>query len=463
MRVVHINKSDIRGGAARFAFALHQGLLKQGIDSLILVDRKYSQLDEVIPLENDKYRSIWFKTFNRLARAFLSKKFKGSWMLFKIFRALSLPLREVYSAFGVDYFNYPGLRSKLPQLVDSNNTIVQVYVAHGNYLDLPYLQKMSKENTVVFRMPDAWLLSGHCAHSFECERWKTGCGSCPDLTIPPKVNRDATAFNWQKKAEVYKKGRFHIVTPSHWLMNKVKQSMLMKGTMSLNVIPNGVDTEIFSPGVQLESRKILGIDSKVTVLLFSANGIKKNRWKDFGQLREVLNQLAEIKFERQIEFIGLGDSAEDEVIGKIRVRYIKYEDDPLFLAHYYRSADVYIHPTKADSFPNSVLEALACGIPVIANGLGGIPEQIKSISTDNTSDQNSWAKHSKDEATGILVPAGDPNSFFKAIKCLIENVQLRKQLGENARKDACLRFSLQRVTDDYVKLYQQLTTKQVTK
>lgn len=458
MRVIHINKSDTRGGAARFLLALHEGLLKQNIASLILVDQKYSSLNEVISLDNDQHRSVWFKVFNKLAKVFLARKARGTWTLFKIFRAISLPLREIYKVLGIDYFNYPGLRSKLPQLVEGTDTIIQLYAAHGNYLDLPYLRNMSKKNVVVFRMPDAWLLSGHCAHSFECEKWKTGCGACPDLSIPPKINRDATAFNWRIKAELYGESSFHIVTPSHWLMNKVKQSMLMKGAASLNVIPNGVDTDTFSPGVQFKSREILKIDPEATVLLFSANGIKKNRWKDFGQLREVLNRLAEIKVEKKIEFIGLGESAEDEEVGSIKVRYVKYQQNKDVLVNYYRSSDLYIHPTRADSFPNSVLEALSCGIPVIANGVGGIPEQIKSLSMDKISGQRSMASHTE-EATGVLVPERDSNAFFNAVKYLIENTQVRIQLGKNARRDACLRFSQQRVTDDYVKLYHQLSIK----
>ncbi|MBN8575712.1 MAG: glycosyltransferase [Cytophagales bacterium] len=416
-------------------------------------------MKEVISLENDRYRSSWFKFFNYLASSFLSMRVKGSWMLFKIFRALSLPVKEIYNSLGIDYFNYPGIRRKLAQLLEPKNTVIQVYVVHGGYLDLPYLQDVSKKHLVVFRMPDAWLLSGHCAHSFDCDKWKTGCGECPDLSIPPKVKRDATAYNWRKKSEIYKNSRFHIVTPSRWLMNKVEQSMLKQAAVSLNVIPNGIDTEIFSPGLQYESRRILGIDTEATVLLFSANGIKSNRWKDFGHFKEVLNQLASCKFEKQIEFIGLGDRAKDELIGDIKIRYVAYQENTEVLVQYYRSADLYVHPSKVDSFPNSVLEALACGIPVVANDVGGIPEQIRSLEFEG--DQQSSQKHSQQDATGILVPAGNSSVFFAAIKYLIDNYECRLQLGENARRDACMRFSQQRVTEKYIKLYHELISNAV--
>lgn len=458
MHIIHINKNDVRGGAARFANLLHHGLRKLDIPSTLLVDMKLSNSKDVVGLENDNNRSTWFRIFNKAAIQISQSAFKGSWLLFKTMRFISSPVRYSYKYFGIDYFNFPGLKSKLKHLLQPGS-IFQIYVAHGEYLDLRYVQELSEKHIVIFRMPDAWLLSGHCAHSFDCERWKSGCGNCPDLSIPPSVNRDATKYNWKFKAELFRKSKFHVVTPSHWLMNKVKQSMLMKGAVGLSVIPNGVDTDIFSVGAQLDSRQILGIDPGATVLLFSANGIKKNMWKDYAQLQEIFKQLAEIKFEKQVEFIGLGDDAEDEVMGNIRIRYVKYQQDTDVLVHYYRSADLYIHPTKADSFPNSVLEALSCGVPVIANGVGGIPEQVKSFSNEKISDSGSWTKHSKEHATGILIPPADSKSFFVAVKYLIEYAQLRIQLGKNARNDACLRFSQQRVTDDYIKLYNQLSAK----
>ncbi|MEQ8361381.1 MAG: glycosyltransferase [Cyclobacteriaceae bacterium] len=460
MHIIHINKNDVRGGAARFANLLHHGLRKLEISSTLLVDIKLSNSGDVVLLENDNNRSAWFRIFNKLAIQIGQSTFKGSWLLFKTMRFISSPVRWSYKYLGIDYYNFPGLKSKIKPLLQPGS-IFQIYVAHGEYLDLRYVQELSEKHIVILRMPDAWLLSGHCAHSFDCERWKTGCGNCPDLSIPPSINRDATRYNWKFKSGLFDKSKFHIVTPSHWLMNKVKQSMLMKGAVDLSVIPNGVDTDIFSVGVQLDSRQILGIDPGATVLLFSANGIKKNRWKDYAQLQEVFKQLVEVKFEKQVEFIGLGDGGEDEMKGSIRIRYVKYQQDTNVLVHYYRSADLYIHPTKADSFPNSILEALSCGVPVIANGVGGIPEQVKSFSNEKISDSGSWAKHSKEHATGVLIPPGDSKSFFTAVKCLIENTQLRIQLGRNARNDAYLRFSQQRVTADYLKLYNQLSKREV--
>ena len=99
----------------------------------------------------------------------------------------------------------------------------------------------------VLTLHDAWLLSGHCAHSFDCERWKTGCGECPDLTIEPAIRRDATADNWVRKRDIYARSRLYVATPSPWLMGRVEQSMLAPAVEQARVIPNGVDLSVFRP------------------------------------------------------------------------------------------------------------------------------------------------------------------------------------------------------------------------
>jgi len=87
----------------------------------------------------------------------------------------------------------------------------------------------------VLTLHDAWLLAGHYAHSFDCNYWKIGCGSCPDLSIYPVIRRDATAYNWQRKAEIYRTSRLYAFTPSQWLMDWVNQSMLKPGAVASKV------------------------------------------------------------------------------------------------------------------------------------------------------------------------------------------------------------------------------------
>ncbi len=307
---------------------------------------------------------------------------------------------------------------------------------------------------VVLTLHDAWLLSGHCAHSFDCERWRTGCGQCSDLSIYPAIRRDATAHNWRRKQDVYRRSRVYVATPSRWLMDKVRQSMLGTAIVEARVIPNGTDLSLFRPASQRDARAQLGLPQEVDLLLFTANGIRRNIWKDYTTLREALARVAGTEGEKPILFVGLGEDASSELMGRVEIRFIPYQEDTKLVASFYQAADIYLHAAKADTFPNTVLEALACGTPVVATAVGGIPEQIKGLG---------WERHTKEypvypisEATGILVPPKDPECLAKAIWLLLKDEKLREHLGGNAAKDARARFDLDKQVDAYLEWFEEI-------
>ena len=167
---------------------------------------------------------------------------------------------------------------------------------------------------LVLTLHDAWLLSGHCAHSFDCERWKIGCGRCPDLTIVPAIRRDATAFNWRRKQRFYQASRLHLATPSRWLMNKVMESMLGTTNPDVRVIPNGVDLTTFRPRRQ-EARTELQIAPDDKVIMFAANGIRQNIWKDYHTARAAVAIVAERMGGQRLRFLALGEDAPCQQIG----------------------------------------------------------------------------------------------------------------------------------------------------
>src|SRR5262249_17124394 len=134
--------------------------------------------------------------------------------------SLSEPGRWLDHQLGIENFRFPGTK-RLLTLADKQPSILHLHNLHGGYFDLPILPWISQQVPTVVTLHDAWLLSGHCAHSFACEKWRTGCGECPDLTIYPEIRRDATRYNWQRKREIYSRSRLYVSTPSQWLMQKV--------------------------------------------------------------------------------------------------------------------------------------------------------------------------------------------------------------------------------------------------
>jgi glycosyltransferase involved in cell wall biosynthesis len=300
---------------------------------------------------------------------------------------------------------------------------------------------LSNQVPVVLTLHDAWLLSGHCAHSFDCERWKIGCGQCPDLTIYPAIRRDATAYNWKRKQKIFAKSRLCVATPSQWLMRKVEQSMLFPAIVEARVIPNGVDLDVFHPGERQAVRARLGIPQDAKVLLVSAHGIRRNVWKDYQTMRAAVAMVAERLHRQRVVFLALGEDAPEERIGRAEVRFIPYQDDPHDVARYYQAADVYLHAARADTFPTSILEALACGRPVVATAVGGIPEQVE------------------DTRTGFLVPAGAVKAMADRLAHLLSDDALRERMGAQAAEFACRRFDLCRQADTYLDWYQEIVSR----
>ena len=108
----------------------------------------------------------------------------------------------------------------------SGPSVIHCHNLHSGYFDLRALPWLSRVAPVVLTLHDAWLLSGHCAHSFGCDRWKNGCGACPDLSIPPAIAKDGTAANWKRKRRIFERSQLYVVTPSQWMMDRAQQSIL---------------------------------------------------------------------------------------------------------------------------------------------------------------------------------------------------------------------------------------------
>jgi glycosyltransferase involved in cell wall biosynthesis len=322
--------------------------------------------------------------------------------------------------------------------------IVHCHNLHGYYFDPRVLPRLSRQLPVVFTLHDAWLLSGHCAHSFDCERWTTGCGHCPDLTIYPAIARDATAWNWRRKQRIFAASRLYISTPCEWLMRKVQASMLAPAMKQSKVVPYGVDLAVFRPGPKAEARTQCGIPQDAEVLIFTANGIRRNVFKDYQMMRSSLARLGERRKDGRLLMLAVGEDAPAERIGSAELRFVPYQKDPAAVAAYYQASDIYLHAARADTFPNTVLEALACGIPVVATAVGGIPEQVKSLD------------HSVRDATGILVAPSDSDAMADAIETLLDDSPLRLRLGGNAVEDARNRFCLDRQVSAYLDWYHEL-------
>ncbi len=457
--ILHVNTTDTEGGAARVARNLLAAYRVRGYLSWLAVGRRTNDDPNVftIPHELDWiYRRSGYSAL-QVGLSKLAQTFPGSgWgLLSRSLRLLTHPRTLVATYRGIEDFDFPGTYHllKLPPQVPG---ILHCHNLHGGYFDLRSLSWLSRQVPVVVTLHDAWLLSGHCAHSLDCERWKAGCGGCPYLSIDPPVWRDATAENWERKRRMFAGSCFYISTPCQWLMQKVSQSILAPATAEARVIPNGVDLSIFQPTEKLALRESMGISQSISLVLFDASNIHQSSWKDFKTLRNAISLIAE-RLDKKVLFIGLGGTASPEQIGQTEVRFIRYEKDPKLVARYYQAADLYVHAARADTFPNTVLEALACGTPVIATAVGGIPEQVKGLDlSDSGIPPLALNRYRLSEATGILVPPDDAESIAEGAITLLKVNTLRAHLADNAVNDARERFDLDRQVEAYLEWYKTI-------
>jgi len=458
LRILQISTSDGGGGAEKVAWNLHQAYLDRGLHAWMAVGRKLSDEPNILLLPNDDYRSRWARIWAAIGNE-LSPWVgivRGMGRLRSWLHCIGRPRRWLEILCGYEDFDFPGTWRVL-DLPPERPEIVHCHNLHGSYFDLRALPWLSRQVRTILTLHDAWLLSGHCAHSFDCERWKTGCGQCPNLTIYPAIRHDATVYNWQGKKEIYARSRLYVATPSRWLMRKVEQSILAPAIAEARIIPNGVDLTIFNSGDQREARTALGIPQNARMLLFVSYATRSNPWKDYATLEKAVEQVVERLPDEWIILVCLGEQRKPERIGRAEVRFIGYQAQATTVACYYQAADLYVHAAKADTFPNTVLEALACGTPVVATAVGGIPEQVKPLRIADSGLRNLDLKgYGMDEATGMLVPPGNAAEMAEAITTLLTDDVLRIRLGRNAAEDAQRRFGLNQQVEECTGWYREI-------
>lgn len=321
-----------------------------------------------------------------------------------------------------------GTKALLKQIDAIHPDILHLHNLHGWYINLPMLFDYIKKNNIrtVWTLHDCWGFTAQCSHFTveKCEKWKTGCYSCPRYRIYPYTFVDRTDKMWQLKKSWFT-GVEHmtIATPSKWLCNLVKQSFL--GEYDVKVINNGINLDIFKP-TESNFREKYGLQNKKIVLGVASGWNNRKGLDVFIELSKTLD-----KEKYQIVLVGtdgsVGTQLPDCIISIHRTQNQKE------LAEIYTAADVFVNPTREENFPTVNIEALACGTPVATFKTGGSPEII-------------------DENTGIVVEYGNVSQVKNAILCILENRRIEP--------DDCLRrskkFDATHKYHEYVDLYNDL-------
>ncbi|MBC5581180.1 glycosyltransferase [Anaerofilum sp. BX8] len=250
--------------------------------------------------------------------------------------------------------------------------VVHIHELHAYFVNIKQLVQYLKRKQIktIWTFHCDFMFTGKCGKSAECERWKTGCGHCPRLkAYVSTACFDFTSMMWKQKQKLMQQWpELTIVTPSEWLADRVRQSFC--GGNEVRVIHNGVDDTIYYPRDITELREKLSLQDKKVILSVAPDimsDMKGGRW---------ILQLSERMQKQPYVFvlIGLNPGEAKHISHGDNVILLEKTSSQNELAEYYSLADVFVICSKAENFPTTCLEALACGTPVCGFDVGGTKE-----------------------------------------------------------------------------------------
>lgn len=405
MKNLQISDNDLFGN--RFnGHDLHFYLREKGIESNQLVWQKRSQ---------DPY------TFE-IARN-IENRYK-----------INLEASSLHKAFYSHANLYPFSYSLFfdPLFLDAD--IVHYHLIHNYFFNIFHLPMLTKLKATVWTLHDPWAVTGHCIHFYSCDQWKRGCGECPNLRSDFAVERDATALNWALKQQIYSMSKLDIVVVSGWMYEVAKASPLLRN-FDIHLIPLGINSEHFYPVAKAEAKRFFDIPKQKKVLAFRAT---TDSLKGLQSIKMALNGL-------DIDDVALltndGSGLLDEFKNRYQVIDMGWIHDLNTMRNFYSAADLFLMPSRAETFGLSAIEAMACGTPVIGFDGTALTDTIGA------------------PVSGITVPLGSHEALRAAVKELLTDERRRGEITEAALERIRVRHGLTGYINQVTDLYREVIAK----
>ena len=412
MKVLHINASDINGGAGRAAYRLHKALLNEKIESLMLVQNKKSDDYTVISLANNKIQkglNLLRPTIDQIPVKFYKNRIK-----------------TLFSP------SWVGFNNVIKKIEEINPDIVHLHWITGGMVKIEDLAKINKP--IVWNLHDNWAFTGGCHIKWQCEKYKKKCGSCEVL----KSNRekDLSRWIWNRKKKVYSSMDNLIINGlSRWIKELSEESNLLKNKKHIN-IPNLIDTNTYKPFDKEKVREVWNLPKNKKLILFGAMSATSDINKGFKELSEAL-KLLNLK---DIEFVIFGSSKPQNAPKfKFKTHYIGRLYDDISLVTLYSAVDVMIVPSIQENLSNAIMESLSCATPVVAFDIGGNSDMIEH------------------KINGYLAKPFESQDLANGIEWVLnlgENEY--NKICENAREKVLKEFDSRVVAKRYIELYKRI-------
>lgn len=413
MKPLLINAFDIKGGAAIATHRLHLALRSIGVDSHMRVQYKHSGEQFVIGPETKVEKAL------ALARpqleALATKLYSGKPNA--IYSPAILPNRSLASEanrLGAD--------------------IAHLFWINAAFMRIEAIADIKQP--IVWTLHDMWPFTGGCHYDDACGKFRDACGACPVLQSDQE--NDLSRRVWQRKQRSWDKLPMTIVATSHWLADMARESSVF-GSKRIEVLPNPIDTERYKPIDKRVAREAWGLPQDKKLMLFSAFRATADKRKGNQFLLPALEQLARSSWGKDAELLVIGAHApaEDIDLG-MKIHYMGYLNDEISQVLLYSAADVTVAPSMQENLSNTVMESLACGTPVVAFDIGGMPDLIDH------------------EKSGYLARPFEPKDLAHGIVWVLEDETRHAMLRRHARKKVEASYAMDTVARQYRELYQDI-------
>ena len=419
MRVLIVNTSERTGGAAVAANRLMEALNNNGVKAKMLVRDKETDHLTVAGLP-----SSWRHQWNFL------------WERFVIW--LHLHLRREH-LFEVDIANAGTDITKLPEFLEAD--VIHLHWVNQGMLSLKGIRKiLTSGKPVVWTMHDIWPATAVCHYSRGCEQYQSQCNKCPLLpgdSLARKV--------WNRKEQLLSGQRITYVCCSNWLADEARKSALLKEQRIVS-IPNAIDTRLFRPQDKQQARQTLELPIDRRIILFVSQRVTDPR-KGISYFVEAVSRLVQ-QYPDMKDNTGvaiLGGHAEEVASQLALPSYaLGYVSNPSRIVSVYNAADVFVLPSLEDNLPNTIMEAMACGVPCVGFHVGGIPEMISH------------------QENGYVAKERDADDLAQGIRYVLAEADY-EALSRECLHQVAQKYSQQSVASRYIEEYQNSMTPKMLK
>ena len=414
MQVKLISASDMHGGANIAAFRLLQGLKALGHEAELVVSKKFSE-DPAVTSRSAFFCNLYANILpyiDPLPKLMYPKRHRDAW--------------------SCNFLPNPCFLEEMFASAD----VVNLHWVGGGTLPIQTIGRLNRP--IVWTLHDSWPFTGGCHIPYDCNRYERKCGNCPQLRSGRE--RDLSRIIWGKKFRSWQQLPLTVVAPSTWMASAARASSLF-ANYPVEIIPNGLNTEIFKPMERLAARRCLNLPAAPRIVLFSAMGGVNNWNKGADLLREGLRLLKEEQTKEEILLLlaGADTPPVPDYFPFPFVNLGRVDDDDK-KRWMYAAADVTAVPSRSESLGYAAMESMACNTPCVAFDVGGLPDLINH------------------KINGYLARPYATEGLCRGISWILADETRRLSLGRCAREKIVADFSLEQVVGRYLELYRQLAS-----